>query len=168
MSHRAPAHCAADPQAACAYADSIALAAFAGVKHNMEVANMKSNLLTIGTLTLGLACASQASADWTDVIDPAELRALHSNTTLKGRSAGGESYYAHFYDGGVGRVVTKGASLPAPWHLNGSHEVCVKGMDGAECYRFQKTGEYETLYRAIRVGDGMAIPIKVEKGVPEF
>ena len=129
---------------------------------------MKSNLLTIGTLTLGLACASPASANWTDVNDANELRALYSNTTLKGRSAGGDAYYAHFYDGGAGVIVQKGAQLPGAWHLNGNHEVCVKGMVGAECYRFQKTGEYETLYRAIRVGDGMAIPIKVEKGVPEF
>jgi hypothetical protein len=44
----------------------------------------------------------------------------------------------------------------------------VKGLSGAECYRFQKTGEFETHYRAIRVRDGMAIPVRVEKGVPEF
>jgi hypothetical protein len=129
---------------------------------------MKSKLLKISALSLGLACASHASANWTDVTDPAELRALHTNTTQKGRSASGEAYYAHFYDGGAGRVVTKGASLAGAWQLNGNHEVCFKRMDGAECYRFQKTGEFETLYRAIRVRDGMSIPISVEKGVPEL
>jgi hypothetical protein len=129
---------------------------------------MKSKLLKISALSLGIACASHASANWTDVTDPAELRALHANTTLKARSADGEPYYAHFYDGGAGLVVTKGASLPASWNLNGNHEVCVKGMDGAECYRYQKTGEFEAVYRAIRVRDAKAIPIKVEKGVPEF
>lgn len=129
---------------------------------------MKSSLLKICTLTLGLACASQAAASWTDVTDPGELRALYSNTTMTGRTAGGEGFYAHFYDGGAGLVVTKGASLPAAWQLNGNHEVCVKGIDGAECYRFQKTGEFDTQYRAIRVRDDMAIPVSVEKGVPEF
>jgi hypothetical protein len=129
---------------------------------------MKSKLLKISALSLGLACAWHASANWTDVTDPTELRALYSNTTVKGRSSSGEDYYAHFYDGGAGLVVTKGASLPGAWQLNGNHEVCVKGMDGAECYRFQKTGEFETLYRAIRVRDDMAMPITVEKGVPEF
>jgi hypothetical protein len=44
----------------------------------------------------------------------------------------------------------------------------VKGRESAECYRFEKTGEFETVYRAIRVRDGMAMPVTVEKGVPEF
>jgi hypothetical protein len=129
---------------------------------------MKAKLLKISALGLGIACASQASANWTDVTDASELRALYTNTTMQGRTEKGEGFYAHFYDSGVGRVVTKGASLPGSWNLNGNHEVCVKGMDGAECYRFQKTGEFETIYRAIRVRDGVAIPVRVEKGVPEF
>jgi hypothetical protein len=87
---------------------------------------------------------------------------------MQGRTAKGDGFYAHFYDGGAGRVVTKGASLPGAWHLNGNHEVCVKGMDGAECYRFQKTGDFETQYRAIRVRDVAAIPVRIDKGVPEF
>jgi hypothetical protein len=129
---------------------------------------MKSKLLKISALSLGLACASHASANWTDVTDAAELRALHSNTTVKGQAANGETFYGHFYDSGVDIMIVKGAQLPGAWQLNGNHEVCVKGMDGAECYRFQKTGEFETLYRAIRVRDGLAIPLSVEKGVPEL
>lgn len=129
---------------------------------------MKSKLLRIGALSLGLSCAAQASANWTDVIDAGELRSLHANTTMQGRTGKGDDFYAHFYEGGASRVIAKGASMPGSWHLNGNHEVCVKGMDGAECYRFQKTGEYETLYRAIRVRDGAAIPVRVVKGVPEF
>ncbi len=127
---------------------------------------MKSKLLKLTALSLGLACAAQASANWTDVTDAAELRALHSNTTLMGRD--GNPFYAHYYDGGVASTIIKGAPMPGAWDLNGNHEVCVKGLSGAECYRFQKTGEFETQYRAIRVRDGMAIPLKVEKGVPEF
>jgi hypothetical protein len=133
-----------------------------------EEAAMQSNLLRICTLSLGLACTAQAVASWNDVTDPAELRALYSNTTMKGHGPNDEAYYAHFYDGGAGHVVTKGARLPGAWHLNGNHEVCVKCMDGAECYRFQRTGEFETQYRAIRVRDGMAMPVSIEKGVPEF
>jgi hypothetical protein len=129
---------------------------------------MKAKLLKISALSLGIAFASQASANWTDVTDASELRALYTNTTMQGRTEKGGSFYAHFYDSGVGRVVTKGASLPGTWNLNGNHEVCVKGMDGAECYRFQKTGEFETIYRAIRVRDGAAIPVRIVKGVPEF
>ncbi len=129
---------------------------------------MKSNLLKIGALSLGLACASHASANWIDVTDANELRALYSNTTLSGRGESGNALYWNFYDGGLGTTVVKGAQLPGAWHLNGNHEVCVKSLEGAECYRFQKTGEFETLYRAIRVRDSLAIPVTVEKGVPEF
>jgi hypothetical protein len=134
----------------------------------MEEANMKSRLLTIGILSLGVMCASQASANWTDVTDAAELRALHSNTTMKSRADNRDGLYAYFYDGGTALIVQKGAQLPGTWQLNGNHEVCVKGRESAECYRFEKTGEFETVYRAIRVRDGMAMPVTVEKGVPEF
>ena len=127
---------------------------------------MKSNMLKLTALSLGLACAVQASANWTDVKDAAELRALHTNTTLVGRA--GDTFYAHYYDGGAASTIVKGAPMPGAWDLNGNSEVCVKGLAGAECYRFQKTGEFETQYRAIRVRDGMAIPVRVEKSVPEF
>lgn len=129
---------------------------------------MKSNLLKIGTLSLGLACASHASASWTDVTDARELRALHANTTLKGQAANGDAFHGYFYDGGFGTMIVKGAKLRAPWHLNGNNEVCVEWQEGAECYRYQRTGEFESLYRAIRVRDGLAMPVSVEKGVPEF
>jgi len=132
----------------------------------MEETTMKAKLLKLTALSLGLACATQASANWTDVTDAAELRALHSNTTLTNRSGG--AFYAHYYDGGVATTIVKGVPMPGAWVLNGNHEVCVKGLAGAECYRFQKTGEFETQYRAIRVRDGMVIPVSVEKGVPEF
>lgn len=129
---------------------------------------MKSNLLKIGTLSIGLLCATHATANWTDVTDAAELRALYSNTTLKGRAPNGDAFHGHFYDGGAVVMVEKGANLPGAWHLNGSHEVCVKGLRGDECYRYQKTGEFQVQYRAIRAHDGMTIPVSVEKGVPEF
>lgn len=129
---------------------------------------MKSNLMKIGTLSLGLLCATHASASWSDVTDAAELRALHSNTTLKGRGANGDAFHGYFYEGGFGTMIVKGAKLRTPWHLNGNNEVCVEWQEGSECYRYQRTGEFQSLYRAIRVRDGLAIPVQVERSVPEY
>ena len=127
---------------------------------------MKSNLMRIGTLSLGLLAASQAYASWSDVTQPAELKALHANTTLDGQAANGDAFYGHFYEGGFGVMRVNGAKMRAPWHLNGNHEMCVEFQEGAECFRYQRTGAAE--YRAIRVRDGLAIPVTVERSVPEY
>lgn len=129
---------------------------------------MKSNLMRIGTLSLGLLCATHASANWSDVTDAAELRTLHSDTTLKGQAANGDAFRGYFYDGGFGVMIVKGAKLRTLWHLNGNNEVCVEWQEGAECYRYQRTGDFKSEYRAIRVRDGLTMPVSVEKGVPEF
>ena len=126
---------------------------------------MRTQLIKAGTLSLALALASQAYANWSNVTDPSELKALHTNTTLKGQAANGDAFYGHFYEGGFGTMIVKGAKTRAPWHLNGNYEMCVEFQEGTECFRYQRTGEFKTLYRAIRVRD--AIPVKVEKSVPE-
>jgi hypothetical protein len=124
---------------------------------------MKAKLIGIGTLSLGLALAPHAHASWANVTSPAELKSLHTNTTLDG----GDALYGHFYEGGFGIMIDKSAKRRSPWHVNGNHEVCVQWAEGAECFRFQKTGDFATEYRAIRVRDGLAIPVRVERGVPE-
>jgi hypothetical protein len=129
---------------------------------------MKRNLLKIGALSLGLACAPHAAAGWSDVTDTNELRALYSDATLNGRAANGDVFYGHFYAGGFGTMIANGAKMRAPWHLNGNSELCIDLQEGAECYRLQRTGDFSTHYRAIRVRDRLAIPLSVQKGVPEF
>lgn len=124
---------------------------------------MKAQLIKIGTLSLGLLAASQAHASWSDVTSAGELNALHANTTLEGGALHG-----HFYEGGFGTMIVNGAKLRAPWHLNGNHEMCIEFQEGTECFRYQRTGDFKTLYRAIRVRDGLAIPVTVEKSVPEY
>lgn len=124
---------------------------------------MRSNLLQYVALSCFLF-ASQAFAGWADIGDPAELRALHANTTLKARR--GAIFYGHFYDGGAVVMFDKGVRVRGTWHLSGDHAVCTRAAEGSECYRFQKTGDFDTEYRAIRVSDGAEIPLVVEHGVP--
>lgn len=129
---------------------------------------MKSNLMKTGALSLGLLCASYAYANWSDVTSPAELRALHVNTTLRGEAANGDAFYGHFYEGGFGTMIVKGAKMRAPWHFNGNNEMCIEWQEGTECYRYQRTGDFKTEYRAIRVRDGLTMPVSVERGVPGY
>jgi len=89
---------------------------------------------------------------------------VRGDTTLDG----GRALYGHFYEGGFGVMRQSGAKLRAPWHFNGNSEMCVEFQKGAECFRYQKTGEFATEYRAIRVRDGLVIPVHIERGVPEY
>lgn len=127
---------------------------------------MKEQLIGIGALSLGLALApqAQAQASWSNVTNPAELKALHANTTLDG----GAALYGHFYEGGFGVMRQNGAKLRAPWHFNGNSEMCIEFQEGTECFRYQRTGDFSTQYRALRVRDGLAIPVAVERSVPEY
>lgn len=129
---------------------------------------MKANLLKLSALSFGLACAVQASADWSDVTDASELRAMHSSTTVKGRAANGETVHGHFYDGGLGTMIVDGAPMRTPWHLNGHNEMCIDWQEGSECFRYQKTGQPGAQYRALRVRDGLVIPVSIERRVPHY
>jgi hypothetical protein len=129
---------------------------------------MKAQLIGIGTLSLGLLFASQAQATWSDVTHPRELHALHANTTLEGKAANGEGLHGHFYEGGFGVMRVGGAKMRAPWHFNGNNEMCIEFQEGTECFRFQRNGDFATQYRAIRVRDGLEIPVKIERNVPEY
>jgi len=39
---------------------------------------------------------------------------------------------------------------------------------GAECYRYQKNDAFKTEYRAIRVRDGLVMPLSIEQRVPAY
>lgn len=129
---------------------------------------MKLQLTRIGTLSLGLLCASYAYANWSDVTYERELRALHTNTTLKGQAANGDGFHGHFYEGGFGTMIVKGARMRTPWHFNGNSEMCIEWQEGVECYRYQKSDAFKTEYRAIRVRDGLVMPVSIEHRVPEY
>jgi hypothetical protein len=127
---------------------------------------MKSNLMKIGTVSLGLLCASHAYANWTDVTYDRELRALHANTTLQGRAANGDGFHGHFYEGGFGTMIVKGARMRTAWHFNGNNEMCIEWQEGTECYRYQKSNAFKAEYRASRVGDGWVMPLTIEHRAP--
>jgi hypothetical protein len=129
---------------------------------------MKAQLMKFGTVSLGLLFASQAYASWSDVTFERELRALHSNTTLKGQAANGDGFHGHFYEGGFGTMLVNGVRMRTPWHFNGNNEMCIEFQEGTECFRFQRNGDFATQYRAIRVRDGLEIPVKIERNVPEY
>lgn len=129
---------------------------------------MKAQLMKIGTVSLGLLAASQAYASWSDVTFDRELRALHTNTTLKGQAANGDGFHGHFYEGGFGTMIVNGVRMRAPWHFNGNSEMCIEWQEGTECYRYQKSDAFKTEYRAIRVRDGLVLPLSIEHRVPAY
>ena len=129
---------------------------------------MKAQLMKIGTISLGLLFASQAYANWSDVTYERELRALHTNTTLKGLAANGDGFHGHFYEGGFGTMIVNGARMRTPWHFNGNNEMCIEWQEGAECYRYQKSDTFKAEYRAIRVRDGLVMPLSIEHRVPAY
>jgi hypothetical protein len=129
---------------------------------------MKAQLMKFGTVSLGLLFASQAYASWSDVTFERALRALHSNTPLKGQAANGDGFHGHFYEGGFGTMLVNGVRMRTPWHFNGNNEMCIEWQEGAECYRYQKNDAFKTEYRAIRVRDGLVLPLSIEHRVPAY
>ncbi len=63
---------------------------------------------------------SQSAGDWVEIKDPAELRALYSNTTFRGKGINPPvSFVGHYSADGRGVSNFLGRTVPRTWVVNG-------------------------------------------------
>lgn len=121
---------------------------------------------SIGATLLGLLFAASASAQWVDIKDPNELRALFSNKTFKGTNAGGDVFTAYNRADGTRLLVIPQSELTQKWKVTGSDQVCTESFDGStNCNTYQKHASNRDEYRARRVKDGTIVSFKVTEGI---
>ena len=117
---------------------------------------------------LGAAAASVHAADWVDIEDPNELRALYSNKTHRF-----STYVSYYRDDGRGLYVANGSDVRVPrvWRVQGNDQVCVGPKKGEPtCFRFRKNAENPAEMLGITESRGQRVMrmFTVEDGIPKF
>ncbi len=108
---------------------------------------------------------SASAADWVDIKDAQELRALYSNNTFKGAG-----WVGHYREDGKGMLTPDGGRPQArTWEVKGDDQVCVARADGANsCLRFQRDSNNSNKLKVTNVDSGQTFDFTVEKGIPKF
>jgi hypothetical protein len=116
-----------------------------------------------------LSAASPALAsDWQDINDPAQLRALYSNKTIRGKDWMDRPFVGHYRADGKGILLFGGERYPRTWAVKGKDQVCIATQVNTQCYRYQRHAVNAGSYRAINVADDRATMVTVEDGIPQF
>jgi len=119
-------------------------------------------------LSVFILTSPAASQQWVDIKDPKDLRALHSNKTIKGKTRGEVAFVEHYRADGKGIRISAQQREPFTWEVRGKDLVCLSLPNDTECWRFQRSKK--TPYEYVRRNPSTAFMaiIKVEDGIPEF
>ncbi len=123
----------------------------------------------IAGAALGLASTLATAEEWVDIKDPAELRALYSNKTFKGKDYLDRAWVGHYRADGRGVMVLQdGSRIPRTWAVEGKDRVCVESQFPRVCVHIQRDKAKAGVYRSINIANDMKTMFVVEDGVPQF
>lgn len=129
---------------------------------------MKTTILAASLAGLLASAAPALASDWQDIKDPAELRALYSNKTIRGKDWMDRPFVGHYRSDGQGVLLFKGDRYSRTWAVKGDDQVCISTSVRTRCYRFQRHTAKPGVYRIIDVHDDRPTMVTVEEGVPKF
>lgn len=113
------------------------------------------------------AALAQSAKDWVDVKDPAELRAIYANKTLRGKGGDGSPVVGHYRADGKGLLIVGGQRIPRSWEVKGS-EVCVTDAKATNCFQLQRHKLNRNDIIVQHVKDRWIAQLTIEDGVPQF
>lgn len=116
---------------------------------------------------LSAPAMAQSSEAWVDVKDPAELRAIYSNKTLRGKGGDGSPIVGHYRADGKGVLITGGQRIPRTWEVKGS-EVCVTDATATNCFQVQRHKLNRNDIIVQHVKDRWIAQLTIEDGIPQF
>ena len=111
---------------------------------------------------------SRSSSEWIEINDPAELRALYSNKTIRGEGITSKfSFVAYYSADGRGVVISGGTTIPRTWAVKGD-QMCSTTAAGTDCWAFWRNRDDRNEVKAKRLTDGWTWKGKLEDGIPKF
>jgi hypothetical protein len=125
---------------------------------------MKSRIPAAFT-ALGLVATAALAADWQDIKDPAELRALYSDKTFRGHG-----WVGRYRADGSGVFIIQGSQpVRRTWAVKGADQVCVTPESGTvQCLTFKYVSADHKQVLVTDVATGGSAIFSVEEGVPKF
>jgi len=119
--------------------------------------------------TLFVPAISQSADDWVEIKDPAELRALYSNKTIRGTAVTSNfSFVAHFSADGRGILMQGDKKIPRTWAIKGNDQVCITDVAGTNCWGYWRQRDNRSLIKVMNIENGWTYTAKVEDGIPPF
>ena len=114
---------------------------------------------------LGAAAGLAQAADWVDIKDPDELRALYSNKTFRGNG-----WVGHYRADGTGvLIVQNGPPSRRTWEIKAPDQVCVTPEVGSrQCFTVKYATKDRKTLIIVNVANQGAVFFTVEDGVPKF
>ena len=112
--------------------------------------------LSVPVLLFYLHSSTVLASDWKKIEDPETLKALYSDTTLRGsdyppsgvaRDQMNTEWQIDYCSDGTGILTFMGHTYPRTWRTNGSDQVCVTVRSEEKCYFFEEHTEYLDVYR---------------------
>lgn len=127
------------------------------------------NIVFMTVVLVFILTSPAASQQWVDIKNPKELRALHSNKTHSGTTAG-DSFVEHYRaDGKAIWIYTKDQrQVPCTWEVKGNDQVCVSSEIYTGCFQFQRSKKNPEEYVRRDLQNNYMWVIKVEEGIPQF
>lgn len=111
---------------------------------------------------------SQSAGDWVEIKDPAELRALYSNTTFRGTGIyPSVSFVGHYSADGRGVSNFLGKTVPRTWVVKGD-QVCVTDAARTDCWIYWRHRINKNEIKSMRIRDAWTWIGTVEDGIPKF
>jgi putative ABC transport system substrate-binding protein len=112
------------------------------------------------------------TADWIDITDPLEVRALTANRTFKGRDYYGVDFAIHYRGDGNALRVAGGTRIPMTWEVGPAGEICranrTSDSMATGCFRLQRHKADRTrLIERHAIAD-WNVEYTVEDGIPQF
>ncbi len=117
---------------------------------------------------LSAPAQSQGSKDWVDIQDAGALRALHSNTTMRGKMGEGSPFVAYYRSDGKALLLWKERRIPRTWAVKGNDQVCHSDEFGTNCYRYRRHRTNHKELISERVSDAHTSFLVIEDGIPQF
>ena len=116
--------------------------------------------LKAGSITLSLAlfyAGNACAAEWKPIDDPANLRALFTDTVMQATLTGNVKAEATYNADGTGELRAWGETFPRTWEIRGNDEVCIGTERGTECLKVEQSGDQADTYRGTDVKSGKQV-----------
>jgi len=115
----------------------------------MRIGNVLKSGLLAAVLASGCATVDD-SKDWVDIKSADELRAIFSNTTVKGHMTWDylRPYVLHSKADGTGMIDFEGRKTAMTWAVTGNDQVCLKFGSASPCLKYQRHATRAKTYRS--------------------
>jgi hypothetical protein len=107
-----------------------------------------------------------AVAEWIPIRNADEIRAIYSDTTIRGMAEIGRSrrvtpFTGQYRKDGTGMLFILGRQIPRTWEVEGNDQICATDARGRNCYRLERNAGDPNKIRTRNVDNGATVEFTV-------